>query len=112
MLIIPITFGEKQNNDDVPMPTHFDRQVSDSAKNKDDLKTICIACYRNCQEHFHCFVAKWINIRSNIDTLLNRTDKNIYRPLLWKDLYASLQFCHYYFGFGFGFRCSRISCCC
>ena len=42
-----------------------------------------------CQEHFDCFVAKWIISRSNNDTLLKETNKYIYGPQVWMNLYAS-----------------------
>jgi len=63
------------------------RPISDDndevVKNMEDLKTSIISYYSNsplykkkiCREYFDCFVAKWINARSDIiDTLLKETN--------------------------------------
>ena len=68
-------------------------------KNRDDLKKIFIEYYKNspqyknklCREHFECFVAKWINVRSEIDKLWKEIERKTYRSLMWMDLYASLK---------------------
>ena len=68
-------------------------------KNRDDLKKIFIEYYKNspqyknklCREHFECFVAKWINVCSEIDKLWKEIERKTYRSLMWMDLYASLK---------------------
>ena len=87
---------KKDDNNKYVLDNNDDEVVT----NMDDLRIIFISCYKNsplyrkklCWEHFDCFVPKWTNARSDIiSTLLKETNTNMYRPLVWIDMYASLQ---------------------